>query len=148
MIELNPLTIQHHYPQVIEEYSSDRKLAIFVLENSAPATIRAWTHEVKETLEKWPSGYPCLLIHDFHKIGRFVLNADMWNSFHELHRLRPDLERYVALIMPFNSDLQPIRLAIRTRDLGVPSYYPIHWEVFGHRKAALSWLIDKECLVK
>jgi hypothetical protein len=144
MVELNPLTVQHLDPKVTEEISADHKLVIFQVENTDLFTLHAWIKQVMTTLQNWPAGHPCLMMHDFHKCGGGILSADLHDDLNVLHQLRPDLARCVALVLPPTADVEAVQLAINTRDLGVSSRYPIHWELFTHRKDALKWLSSQD----
>ena len=142
MLAFSPFIIEHVSPSVIKERSANGKLIIFAIDNGQEQTVAAWAHATKDELLRWPNGYPCLFLHDLHKSGMLAFGAHMQDDFQRLYQLRPDLERYVAVVMPANSSEELSRLDIRVRELKAKFDYPVHWNVFPDRGSAMAWLLE------
>ena len=84
-----------------------------------------------------------MFLHDLHKSGMRAFDVHMQDGFQELYRFRPDLERYVAAVLPAASNADIARLDVLVRELKENRTYPVHWEVFTDRKSAMEWLIAK-----
>ncbi len=143
MSNINPFIVEHVSPGVVKERSANGKLVIFVIDNGKDETIAAWANAVKDELERWPNGHPCLFLHDLHKSGMRAFDAHMQDDFQELYQYRPDLERYVAAVLPANSNADIARLDVMVRELKAKYTYPVHWDVFTDRKQALEWLLTR-----
>jgi hypothetical protein len=140
----NPYSVQHIAPGIILEYSSDRTLLIFNVENSSPITLDAWTNYVKSVLESWPSHTPCLLLYDLHKLGRLDLNNSLYEHFETLYQSALHLKRYTAVVIPNNTSIEETQLRIALQRLHVPLSYPAQWKVFTSRQEAMRWLLVHE----
>ncbi len=143
MSDFGLFIVEHVSPSVIKERSSNGKLIIFSIDNGQDRTVAAWADAVKDELLRWPNGHPCLFLHDLHKSGMLAFGAHMQDDFQRLYELRPDLERYVAVVMPANSSEEIARLDVRVRELKAKSDYPVHWNVSPDRESAMAWLLDQ-----
>jgi len=143
MFNFEPFVVEHISPGVLKKRSANGKLDIFSMDNGREQTVAAWADAVKTELMRWPAGYPCLLLHDLRKTGLLAFGAEMQTDFEELFQLRPDLERYVALVMPADFSAEIVRLDILVRELQAKIGYPVHWKVFTHRHDAMGWLLSK-----
>ncbi len=142
-IILAPLNCQHPARGIVVERSADHRLCILMVNDGKPATLDDWKDYTQTVLSNWPQGQPCLLLHDLHRSGFAAFNADMQRKFEELYHFRPGLERLVAVVLPTEWGVDRIaQLDIKMRELLAPYHYPVHWEVFTKRDAALRWLIQ------
>ena len=67
----------------------------------------------------------------------------MQEDFQALFQLRPDLERYVAVVMPANFIAEIARLDVLVRELRARTGCKVHWKVFTNRRSAMGWLLSK-----
>ena len=64
----------------------------------------------------------------------------MQTKFNQLFALRPELTRWVAVILPDEEYALFARLDVRVHELLVATNYPVHWEIFTTQKQAKHWL--------
>jgi hypothetical protein len=140
MSEVNSFIVEHVSPSVIKERSSSGDMVIFEIEDSGRQTLADWASAVEDELQRWPSGYPCLFLHDLHRSGILAFGTDMQADFERLFHLRPELKRYAAVVMPPNDSVDIARLDCMLRKLKEAHNYPVTWEIFTKRKQALRWL--------
>jgi hypothetical protein len=143
MSDFGPFVVEHVSRSVFKERSASGKLVIFHIEDGQDETIAQWASAVKDELTRWPSGHPCLLLHDLHKTGISAFGAYIRDDFQRLYQLRPDLKRYVGIVMPAGSEAEIAQLDVMVRELKAKIGYPVHWEVFTDREGALAWLLNK-----
>ncbi|HVU10537.1 MAG TPA: hypothetical protein VHD90_04635 [Phototrophicaceae bacterium] len=124
---------------VTREWSGDRQLCVFNIDNGYQETIDAWANNVKAVLTTWPENTPCLMLHDFHKALGF--NRYFRKRFETLFKHRPDLKRYVAVIVPDDPIAEIIRAVITQQRSPTQA---ATWEVFTTRVSALAWLGEHE----
>ena len=72
-----------------------------------------------------------------------AFDAHMHEDFQELYRFRPDLKRYVAVVLPLDSSTEIAHLDVLVRELKTKPGYPVHWEVFTDRRSAMDWLLAR-----
>jgi hypothetical protein len=133
---------EHPASGIVQEWTNDRSLCIFAITNSRPETIDAWAYCVKQTIFRWDAKQPCYLLHDLRKAGAFTFNSQLQLRFADLYRYRPALARFVAVVLPKNSDMCLLaQLSVRVRELTAPSMSAAHWNIFSSRLEALSWLL-------
>ena len=75
MFDFDPFVIEHVSPGVLKKQSANGKLDIFTIDNGQEQTVAAWASVVKDELLRWPTGCPCLLLHDLHKSGVFAFGS-------------------------------------------------------------------------
>jgi hypothetical protein len=138
--EANRFIVEHVSPSVFKERSSGGEMVIFEIEDGGRQTIADWAAAVEDELQRWPSGYPCLFLHDLHRSGILAFGAEMQADFERLFHLRPELKRFVAVVMPQNDSVEIARLDCMLRKLKEAHNYPVTWEIFTKRKQALNWL--------
>ncbi len=143
MFNFEPFIVEHVSPDVRKQRSANGNLDIFYVSNGQEPTIRTWAEAVKDDLLHWQSGSPCLVLHDLHKSGALAFGPTMQADFQELFQLRPELERYVAVVMPADFSAEIARLDVLVRELQAEAGYPVHWKVFTSRGAATRWLLGK-----
>src|SRR5690349_19637891 len=85
---------------VTRERSSDGQMMIFAVQDGNPQTVASWAEQVKITLQNWPTNRSCYLLHDLHRSSFHAFDAFMHAKFNELFALRPELERWVAVVLP------------------------------------------------
>ena len=141
--DFNPFIIEHLSRTVIKERSANGKLIIFDIQNGENETVATWTRVVEDELMHWPASRPCLLLHDLHKSGLLAFGTLMQGAFQEMFELRPDLRRYVAVVMPTGIAAEIAHLDTLVRELKAQIDYPVHWDVFTNRMDALVWLLNK-----
>ncbi len=135
--------VEHVSPGVLKERSGSGEMVIFEVEDGSRQTIADWAFAVEDELQRWPTGYPCLFLHDLHRSGLLAFGADMQLDFERLFHLRPALRRFAAVIMPPNDSVDIARLDCKLRRLKEAYNYPVEWEVFTRRKDALNWLYTR-----
>jgi len=143
MFDFDPFTHEQISPSVVKKRSANGKMDIFYTHDGQEQTIAAWANAVKAELMRWSPGYPCLLLYDFRKTGLLNFGAEMQADFEALFQLRPDLERYVAVVMPPDMSTEIARLDVLVRELRANAGYPVHWKVFTSRQQAMGWLLSK-----
>ncbi len=143
MSDLGGFIVEHVSPNIVKERSRNGEMVVFEIADGSVTTVSQWASAVEDELCRWPSGYPCLILHDLHKSGRLAFGAEMQADFERLFHLRPDLKRYVAVIMPPNDSVDIARLDCLIRKLNEAEHYPVNWEIFTKRKDALTWLYRK-----
>ncbi len=144
MGEKNVYSVKHLATGIILECSSDKTLFIFNIENGSSTTFDAWSNQVKLLLENWPPQRPCLLLYDFHKMGKIGLNKSLYEHFETLYRTCPNLKRYTAIVMPNNLNTEETQLAFQLERLRVSPSYPAQWKAFTSRMEAMQWLLAHE----
>lgn len=138
MLELNPLITEHISPNIMKETSADGDLVIFALKN--PKGLTEWESCATSQIARWSPDHAHFVLYDLHRAPGWMLYNHIRASFDRLYTFRPEVERYVAVILPERADLNEIDLLLRVHELFVPSRYRIHWKLFDHRKDALAWL--------
>ena len=133
--------VEEAAPGVTREYSADGHIVIFGVHDGSTQTIARWADQVKATLLRWPADQPCFLLHDLHRSSFHAFDSFMRTKFDELFVLRPQMERWVAVILPEGDGARFARINTRVRELLVASSYPVHWEIFTSRKQATNWLM-------
>ncbi len=137
----NPFIVEHISPTVIKERAANGALIIFNVENGADETISVWANAAQDELARWPQNHICLFLHDLHKTGILAFGKRMQEAFQEIYEVRPDLKRYVAVVMSAGSAAEIAELDVMVRELKAKIDYPVHWEVFNSREKALEWLL-------
>ncbi len=125
---------------VTREWSTDHQLCVFNINNGYQETIDAWANDVKAVLTTWQDTTPCFMIHDFHKALGF--NRYFRKRFETLFKHRPDLKRYVGVIVPDDPIADIIRTVIMHQQRVAP--HAATWEVFVTRPEAMIWLTECE----
>lgn len=125
---------------VTREWSTNRQLCVFNINNGYQETIDAWANDVKTVLATWQDTTPCFMLHDFHKALGF--NRYFRKRFETLFKLRPDLKRYVGVIVPDDPIAEIIRAVIMHQQQ--VALHPATWEVFTTRPEAMIWLAERE----
>lgn len=142
MEAFEPFVVEHLGPGVIRERAQNGKLVIFAVDNGQDQTIAIWADAVRDTVSTWPNNMPCMMMHDLVKSGQLAFDAHMEADFKDIYEMRPDLERYVAFILP-QDVIDTVRLDIETFQLEHYRNYTFHWAIFPDRRSALDWLIDR-----
>lgn len=116
------------------EWLHDGQIVVFkTTENSRPA-VDAWFEMVKSVMLNWPDDEPFLAVQDFSD-QRITVTPYSRAKNEELYRLRPDLQAFMAVILPKTFAAQLFQLLFRflRRD---------NWQsrVFPTRHAGIQWL--------
>ncbi len=135
-------TLERVAPGVIQERSEDGRLIVFRIEDGSKETVCAWADCAEALILDWPAKQPCLLLNDLHKSGMLAFSACMQDKLQELHQLRPELRRFVALVVPdFTADLA--RLEALMQELSALQGGEHYWKVFTARQPAMIWLLSR-----
>src|SRR5438128_2343302 len=113
MVSSTTFVVQQVAPGVTRECSSDGCLMVFNVMDGSHQTVARWGNWVKNLLLQWPTDKPCYLLHDLHRSSFAAFDRLMQTECDELFRLRPDLERWVAVILPANDAALIARLSVR-----------------------------------
>ncbi len=128
-------------PGITRELSTDGQIMIFGVHDGSYQTIARWAEQVEIALQEWPAYQSCYLLQDLHHSSYNAFNEIMQTKLSELFLLRPDLERWVAIILPDEDSAKFARLDVRVCELMVSTRYPVHREIFTNRRQAMRWLL-------
>lgn len=134
-------TVEQVAPGVTCERSTDGQIIIFGVHDGSSQTIVRWAEQVKIALLNWPACRPCYMLQDLHHSSLNAFNEIMQSKLSDLFLLRPDLERWVAVILPDEDSARFAQLDVRVCELMVAASYPVHREIFTDRRQAMRWLL-------
>jgi len=132
--------VSHLIGGITYEYSEAHPLHVFKIENGQQSTLDSWVTYVQQLFERWKGVSPLLMMHDFSRLHWWELGEQFDDCTNQLFASHSTLKRFVALVTPEENYTQILRLEYRMRELLMSRGYPVHWDVFYHRKAALAWL--------
>ena len=84
MEDLGMFVAERVAPGVLKERSGSGEMVIFRIDDGSQKTVAAWAAAVADELKQWPSGIPCLFLHDLHKSGFLAFGSEMQADFERL----------------------------------------------------------------
>jgi hypothetical protein len=143
-IILEPYSTETIAPGVIRNWSADRRLALYTLNDIKRPTIDTWVDSVKTMALAWPSGEPIRICYETLTVGNPQMATYIGTRMREINDLPFTASKvYAAFAFPNPILVGVARVIGMSFTLGTPNRVPVITEAFSDRDKAIQWLITQ-----